>query len=234
MKVYAITGATGGMGISLCHRLAKSGYALALCSTNEGLLESLSQELTERYGISVHYAAFDICDEAAAEEFYVQAEEKFGKLDGLINLAGLSIPTKMESVTPEDFDKMYNVNVKGALLAAKHYALHAVEQGGLIINLGSMAGRRANANAPLYCTSKSALNMLSSAMQLQLAGKDIRITTLNPGGVDTRFWGERKVDRSKLMSADDVVDAIEFVVEHPRMVIYSMDFEAAVRVPDLK
>ena len=76
--------------------------------------------------------------------------------------------------------------------------------------------------------------MLSSAMQLQLAGKDIRITTLNPGGVDTRFWGERKVDRSKLMSADDVVDAIEFVVEHPRMVIYSMDFEAAVRVPDLK
>ena len=234
MNVYAITGATGGMGQSLCRRLAKAGHALALCSTNAELLAGLSQILTNDYGIPVYTAAFDICDEASMEDFFNQAESKLGKLDGLINLAGLSIPTKMETVTPEDFDKMYHVNVKGALLAAKHYALHAVEQGGLIINLGSMAGRRANANAPLYCTSKSASNMLSSAMKLQLAGKDIRITTLNPGGVDTRFWGERKVDRSKLMSADDVVDAIEFVVEHPRMVIYSMDFEAAVRVPDLK
>lgn len=234
MKTFVITGATGGMGLALCHRLAKAGYSLALCSTNAQLLEALSQELQDAYKIPVRYAAFDICDEAAVENFFNDAENHFGKLDGLINLAGLSIPTKMDSVTPEDFDKMYNVNVKGALLVAKHYALHAVEHSGLIINLGSMAGRRANANAPLYCTSKSALNMLSSAMQLQLAGKDIRITTLNPGGVDTRFWGTRQVDRSKLMSADDVVDAIEFVVEHPRMVIYSMDFEASIRVPDLK
>lgn len=233
MKTFAITGATGGMGISLCRRLAKAGYSLALCSTNQTLLDILCRELSDTYGIGIHCAAFDICNESAVAAFFEAAAAKFGKLDGLINLAGLSIPTKMETVTSEDFDRMYNVNVKGALLTAKHYAFHAAERNGLIINLGSMAARRANPNAPLYCASKSALNMLSSAMQLQLAGKDIRITTLNPGGTDTRFWGNRQVDRSQLMSADDVVDAIEFVVEHPRLVIYSMDFEAAVRVPDM-
>lgn len=234
MKNIVITGATGGMGMCLAERLAKAGHSLALCATNPERLQALADQLKDTYHISVCAAAFDICDEVAMADFFTQAEVQLGKLDVMINLAGLSIPTKMDTVTPEDFDRMYNVNVKGALLAAKHYALHAVEKGGLIINLGSMAARRANANAPLYCTSKSALNMLSSAMQLQLARKDIRITTLNPGGTDTGFWGSRPVDRSKLMSADDVVDVIEFVLEHPRMVFYSMDFEASVRVPDLK
>lgn len=234
MKNIVITGATGGMGTCLAERLAKAGHSLALCATNPERLQALADQLKDTYHISVCVAAFDICDEVAMADFFTRAEAQLGKLDVLINLAGLSIPTKMETVTPEDFDRMYDVNVKGALLAAKHYALHAVEKGGLIINLGSMAARRANTNAPLYCTSKSALNMLSSAIQLQLANRDIRITTLNPGGTDTGFWGSRPVDRSKLMSADDVVDTIEFVLEHPRLVIYSMDFEASVRIPDLK
>ena len=152
------------------------------------------------------------------------------RLDALFNLAGLSIPTQMETVSGEDFDKMLDVNVKGTLLASKHYARHCVETGGLILNIGSMAARRANGNAPLYCTAKSAVNMLSAGMQLQLGGKDIRVTTLNPGGADTPFWGTRKVDRGTLMQADDVVDVMLFVLDHPRMVFYSLDFESAARI----
>ena len=234
MKTIAVTGSTGGMGRNLCERLAKQGYALALCSNDAELLTAQVKELTETYNIEICSAAFDIYDEPAVKAFFDAAGEKFGKLDALVNLAGLSIPTKMESVTGDDFDKMYDVNVKGTLFASKHYAFHAVEQGGLIINIGSMAARKANGNAPLYCTSKSAVNMLSAAMQIQLAEKDIRVTTLNPGGADTPFWGTRAVDRSKLMSAEDVVDVILFVIDHPRMIFYSVDFESATRVPGLK
>jgi len=235
MKVIAITGSTGGMGQNLCTRLAAKGdVALALCSNQAEQLEAQVKMLSETYNVPVYGAAFDIFEEEPVAAFFNTVEEKFGKVDVLFNLAGLSIPTKMESVKGEEFDLMYDVNVKGTLIASKHYALHAVEKGGLIVNIGSQAARKANGNAPLYCTAKAAVNMLSTAMQIQLAEKDIRVTTLNPGGADTTFWGTRAVDRSKLMSAEDVVDVMLFVLDHPRMIFYSVDFESATRVALIK
>lgn len=234
MKTVVITGAAGGMGVALCHRLAKAGINLALCSHSVERLEALAKDLTATYGIKVTYAAFEIYEEAAVKAFFDSAAAELGNFDALVNLAGLSIPTKMETITEEDFDRMIDVNVKGTLFASKHYALHAHEEGGLIINVGSMAARRANGNAPIYCTAKSALNMMASAMQIQLAQRNIRVSTLNPGGADTPFWGTRQVDRSKFLSADDVVDVIEFTLNHPRMVIHSVDFESAATVPATK
>lgn len=234
MKNIAVTGCTGGMGQVLCDRLAKAGYNLALCSNMGDQLAEQAEKLKAAYGINIVTGTFNIYDEADVEAFFNTAEEELGKLDALVNLAGLSIPTKMETVTPEDFDLMMDVNVKGTLFATKHYALHAVDQDGLVICIGSMAAKRANGNAPLYCTAKCAVNMLSSAMQLQLSAKDIRLTTLNPGGADTPFWGNRAVDRSKLLSADDVVDVMMFVIDHPRIVFYEVNFESETRVPGLK
>ncbi len=230
MKVVVVTGCTGGMGRNLCERLAQTGCSLALCSNMEAELQEQAAYLANTYGVKVVSAAFAIDEEAPCAAFFARAEEALGKPDSLVNLAGLSIPTQMDTVTGEDFDRMFSVNVKGTLLAAKHYALHASTEGGLIVNIGSMAARRANGNAPLYCASKCAVNMLSDAMQIQLAGKGIRVTTLNPGGADTPFWGTRAVDRSKLMRAEDVVDVILFVLEHPRIVFHAVDFEAAMRV----
>ena len=230
MSVIAVTGCTGGMGQNLCARLAAKGASLALCSNQAEQLKEQVQTLKKEYGVKTVSAAFDIYEEEPVAAFFAQAEEKLGKIDVLVNLAGLSIPTQMESVTAEAFDKMMDVNVKGTLFASKHYALHAVEEGGLIVNIGSMAARKANGNAPLYCTAKSAVNMLSTAMQIQLGPKKIRVTTLNPGGTDTPFWGTRAVDRSKLMQAEDVVDVILFVIDHPKMVFYAIDFESATRI----
>lgn len=230
MKVVAVTGATGGMGRILCERLAKQGCGLALCAAGEEPLKDLAEHLKKEYHTAVVTGAFNIYEEAPAAAFFERAEKELGKIDALVNLAGLSIPTKMETVTGEDFDRMMDVNVKGTLMACKHYALHAVPEGGLIINMGSMAARRANGNAPLYCTSKDAVNMLSAGMQIQLGPKDIRVTTLNPGGADTPFWGERKVDRSRLMQPEDVADVVLFVLDHSRMVFRSVDFESAAAI----
>lgn len=234
MKNVFITGATGGIGLALCHRLARSGVSLALCARSQERLNELTEALTQTYGAEVCSAALDVCDEAAVRDFFAAAARQLGPFDALINLAGVSIPTKLETITEEDFDRMIDVNVKGTLFASKHYAMHVPEEGGLIINLGSMAARRANGNAPIYCTAKSALNMMASALQIQLAKYNIRVSTLNPGGVDTPFWGDRPVDRAKFLSADDVVDVIEFTLRHPRMVIHTVDFESAASVPTAK
>lgn len=229
MKTAVVTGCTGGMGQILCKRLAEQGYALGICSNVSDALVKQEEELTAM-GVQVVSGVFDIYKEEAVEEFFNRVEEKLGKINLLVNLAGISIPTSMENVTEASYDTMMDVNVKGTLFASKHFAFHAA-QSGLIINIGSQAALKANGNAPIYCTAKAAVNMLSKGMQIQLGSKNIRITTLNPGGADTTFWGTRTVDRTKLMQASEVVDVIMFVIGMPKsVVIYDIGFESAERI----
>ena len=112
---------------------------------------------------------------------------------------------------------------------SKHFAAHA-NNPSRIINVGSMAARNTNANAPIYCMAKAAVNKLSEGLLLQLGKQGINVSTVNPGGADTPFWGTRAVDRSKLMSAADVADVILFVAHLPDHVqLHSVDFESAAK-----
>ena len=167
-----------------------------------------------------------MASEEQVRDFVEQAGKTFGKVDALINLAGLSIPGKIAETEESVYDQMMDVNVKGIYFMAKYFSKFAGEDA-RIINLGSMAARRINANAPLYCMAKSAVNVFSQGLSLQLAKEGIHVTTLNPGGADTPFWGDRPVKREKLLQAQDVVDVILFVLNsNPRMVIHSVDFES--------
>lgn len=224
-KTAVVTGSTGGMGQILCARLAREGYDLGLCSNVAAAVQEQAAQIAGM-GRRVVSGAFDIFEEGPVEAFFRQVEEELGKIDLLVNLAGLSIPTNMDTVSVEDYDAMLDVNVKGTLLASKHFALHVADTG-QIVNIGSMAAKRANGNAPLYCTAKAAVNMLSDAMQIQLAPRNIRVTTLNPGGADTPFWGNRPVNREKLLRAEDVVDMILFVAALPSsVVVHEINFES--------
>lgn len=224
-KVAVVTGSTGGIGRILCDRLVEEGYALGICGKKPESLQEQALRIRENGG-NVISGAFDIFEESSVAAFFSEVESAFGKISLLINLAGLSIPTRTETVTMEAYDAMLDVNVKGIVLAAKYFTAHAAQQGQMI-NIGSMAAKRANGNAPLYCVSKAAVNMLSDAMQIQLAEKNIRVTTLNPGGADTPFWGNRQVNRAKLLKAGDVADMILFVTAlPPSVVVHEIDFEA--------
>ena len=155
-----------------------------------------------------------------------KAGEAYGRIDALVNLAGLSIPSKIVETEESVYDLMMDVNVKGVYLMSKYFAQYAADDARMI-NIGSMAARRTNANAPLYCMAKSAVNVLSEGLSLQLAAKGIHVTTLNPGGADTPFWGDRPVKREKLLQAQDIVDVILFVLNsNSRVVIHSVDFES--------
>ena len=225
-KVIVVTGASGGIGQVLCENLAQQGVKLVLTSNQAEALAMQCQTLMKSYGIEVMATPVDITIEAQVKQFVTKAVETYSTIDALINLAGLSVPGQITETEEAVFDLMMNVNVKGTYLMSKYFAQYAAPEAHLI-NIGSMAARRTNANAPIYCMAKSALNVLSQGLSLQLAHKGIRVTTLNPGGADTPFWGDRPIKRENLLQAQDVADVILFVLNsHPRMVIHAVDFES--------
>lgn len=226
-KVVLITGATGGIGNVICKRLAVEGAKVAMTSTNERLLLELVNDMKSlNPEVNVIYSVCDVTRESEVEQFIEKSKNSFGSFDLLINLAGLSIPTNYATITEDDYDKMMNVNLKGSLFTSKYFAKYA-NNPSRIINTGSIAARVVNANAPVYCLVKTAVNKLSEGLLLQLGKQGIFVSTINPGGVDTRFWGERKVDRSKLMSADDVADVYMFVAQlNSNIQLHCVDFES--------
>lgn len=226
-KNVVVTGASGGMGIILCRKLAEQGAKLSLCSNSEKDLMALKEELEKQ--TAVFAKVVDITDEQQVDAFFAEAYQAQGEFAAMANLAGLSIPSKIPETELFVYDTIMDVNVKGTFLAGKYFARNAAKPA-IIVNIGSTAAKAANANAPLYCTAKAAVNMLSQGMLLQMGAQDIRVTTINPGGTDTPFWGTRTVDKSKLMQAEDVVDIILFALtSSPRVQIHDIYFESSAR-----
>ncbi len=224
-KVIVIAGASGGMGQILCRQLAQQGARLALAGRKAEALHDLREELIAA-GCQVVCMQTDVTKEEQVAAFMEETAQTFGKLDALVNLAGLSITGKIWDTEEAVYDRIMDVNVKGTYLMCKHFVPYAAENA-RIINIGSMAARRTNGNAPLYCVAKSAVNTLSQGLALQVASQGIHVTTLNPGGADTPFWGDRPVKREKMLRPEDIVDVILFVLNaHPRMAIHSIDFES--------
>lgn len=226
-KIVVITGANGGMGQEICTILAEAGVKFSLCSNDAQGLEALSEKLRS-CGRDVLFDSFDICDETRVLAFMQKTMNTYGRMDYLLNLAGLSVPGKIWDTPVENYDLNMDVNVKGTFLASKHFtALIDPTAGALIINIASMASKNPNGNAPLYCTAKAAVSMLSRAMAIQAKERKVRITTLNPGGVNTGFWGDRPVAREKLLIPSDVAEVIYFVMTRDsRVMMTDIAFES--------
>lgn len=226
-KNVIVTGASGGMGSLLCRQLAAQGAKLSICATNATALAALEAELSKE--TEVFAKVVDVTKEAEVADFFAQSYEKFGPYHAMANLAGLSIPCKIPEAKVDVYETIMDVNVKGTFLTGKYFAQKAAKPA-IIVNIGSTAAKTANGNAPLYCTAKAAVNMLSQGMLIQMGPQDIRVTTINPGGTDTPFWGTRTVDKSKLMQAEDVVEVIMFALcSSPRVQIHDIYFESSAR-----
>ncbi len=198
---------------------------MAAAGTSRERLEELSAAHP-----ALFVSAADFTTEGDAEAFYAEATGSLGRLDAVVNLAGTSIPGDVEKTSMETFDRVMAVNVRSTFLSCKHALPHLRDQDGLIVNVGSLAGLRPNAAAPLYCTAKAAVAMFTRAFATQVEDRRLRVTNLTPGGTDTPFWGDRAVNRAALMSSDDVVDTIMFVLSRPaHVVVHDLQFESTGR-----
>ena len=224
-KTALITGASSGIGEAVARKLAAAGYNLVITARRSGRLQKLSDELEEKYGIKVHALGFDIRER-------IQTETRMGwnvfYLDVLINNAGLASGLEpIDEGDPLDWDKMIDTNVKGLLYITRIVSRMMIErgQGGLIVNIGSVAGSQTYADGAVYCASKHAVHALSEGMRIDLLKHGIKVSEVRPGMVETefsvvRFHGDRQradkvYEGVKPLSAEDIADVIGWIVSLP-------------------
>ena len=219
-RKIVVTGAAGDMGRAIVAMLAGEGAHLAIADRDAARLAELEREVVAKGG-KVVAAVVDVTAEEQVAGFMARAKAELGRVDVLLNLPGLSIPGQIPAAALADFERTFDVNVKGAFLCAKHFVPQVDEAtGAQVVNFSSVAAKRANANAPLYCAAKAALASLSEGLALQVAAKNIRVTTLSPGAADTQFWGARPVPRQKFLKVDDIVEVVRFILTMPPHVVF--------------
>jgi NADP-dependent 3-hydroxy acid dehydrogenase YdfG len=190
--------------------------------------DRLGQVMADLDGDRATGAAADVRDEDAMKRAFAACRERFGPADVLVNNAGVGVPTPDLATTDLDlFATMFDTNARGFFLCIREALRDMKARGaGHICNVVSVVGKRTNPTAPLYCASKFAARGISSGLADQALKDGIRITDVNPGAVDTDYWGDRPVPREKFLSAADVATVIRFVLTVPdNICIREVDFE---------
>jgi NAD(P)-dependent dehydrogenase (short-subunit alcohol dehydrogenase family) len=183
-KVAVVTGGCGGIGRAICRRLITEGATVfAADLTEQGSFEESSMS-------KAHFIAMDVTSEASVIAAMQQVEKEHGKLDILINAAGIEIEKTIEHTTLEEWNRSFAVNVTGTFLTGK-YALpllrNAAKEGvsASVINFGSYDGFIADPGLAAYCASKGAVHALTKAMACDHGPEGIRVNAICPGYIDT-------------------------------------------------
>lgn len=217
-KVCFITGAGSGIGRAATLKLLAAGAKVFAMSRTQSRLDSLEQEASSD---QLRVCCGDVRSEADVQAAFAACLEQFGTVDILLNNAGLGVPTTNLAEAPlEKFEQMFDTNVKGVFLCTRE-ALKVMrpKKSGHIMTVISMGGQRTNPVAPIYCASKFGARGLSGGLADQVLAEGIRVTDLNPGPVDTDYWGDRPVPREKFLKAEEVADVIAFVLGQPEHVL---------------
>lgn len=223
-QVVLVTGATGGIGEAIARQFSEAGATLAISGRDKAKLSSLRDAL----GGEVMAVAADVTNESEVAEAMASIKKHFGRIDTLINVPGLSVAAPIAEMDLADYQKIMDVNVMGVFLCAKHFVQQVdPDRGGLVISISSVAGKNANPNAPVYCTAKAAMNMLSQGLAMQVKKSNIRVSLVSPGAVTTPgFWGDRPVPHEKFLKPEQVADVVSFVANLPAgVVLHDVTFE---------
>jgi NAD(P)-dependent dehydrogenase (short-subunit alcohol dehydrogenase family) len=181
-KSAIITGGSKGLGLAMAAGLASAGAAVMLVNRNEEEGVQAAKELAEMYGTKAIAFSADITDKKQVEAMAAHAVQAFGKIDILINSAGINIRGPIDEVTLEDFSKVMEVNVTGTWLTCRVVTSHMKKNGsGKIINLASTLGLVGLANRTPYASSKGAVVQMTRALGLELASFNINVNAICPG-----------------------------------------------------
>jgi NAD(P)-dependent dehydrogenase (short-subunit alcohol dehydrogenase family) len=184
-KVAVVTGASSGIGEAVARELALRGASVVLASRAVDRLEALRREISASGGLALAVET-DISDRASVEAMIGHTVGEFGGLDILVNNAGLGLSGRIAEVRTEDVRHVFEVNAIGPLNCIQS-ALEHMGEGGRIINVSSVVGRRAIPKVGAYCASKFALNALSDALRVEVAGRGVSVTSVYPGTTRTSF-----------------------------------------------
>ena len=184
-KVAVVTGASKGIGASIAKELAAQGAAVVVnyASSKEGA-EKVVGEITGAGG-RARAVGGNVARPEEIQTLFDEAKKAYGKVDILVNNAGLYRFAPLDDITVESIATMFDVNVKGLLLATKAAVAMFPVEGGSVINIGSNAGEQGPAEAAVYSGTKGAVNSITRSLARELGPKKIRVNALNPGPVET-------------------------------------------------
>lgn len=184
--VILVTGASRGIGRAICERLATQHAQLVMVARDDDALRVLATELAAQGAPEPMVAAIDLADADAVATVFKQIFSRFGRLDGLVNNAGVLHEGLLGMIRAEDIDRVLAVNVKAPLMMMQYASrMMARSQQGSIVNLVSIMGVNGAAGLSLYAASKAALVGATRSASKELAGKGIRVNAISPGFIDT-------------------------------------------------
>jgi 3-hydroxy acid dehydrogenase / malonic semialdehyde reductase len=228
-RIAMITGATSGIGEATARLLARNGFSLVLTGRREDRLTSLQKELSSLTQVTT--LAFDVRDKDAVSKSIQSLTGDWKNIDVLVNNAGNAHgldPIQTGSI--DDWDAMIDINVKGLLYVSHEVMPMMVERkSGHIINIGSIAGKEVYPNGNVYCASKFGVDAITKGMRMDLNPFGIKVTSINPGLVETEFSLVRfKGDAPRASSVykgmeplrgDDIADIILYTLNAPAHVV---------------
>jgi 3-oxoacyl-[acyl-carrier protein] reductase len=187
-KVAVVTGASKGIGASIAKHLAAEGAAVVVnySSSKEGA-DRVVAEITAKGGKAIPVQA-DFSKQADIKRLFAETKKAFGKLDVLVNNAGVYEFAPIEEVTPEHFHKMFDLNVLGLVLASQEAVKLFGTTGGSIINISSVAASSAPPTTSVYSATKAAVDAVTKSLARELGPRKIRVNSINPGMVDTEGY----------------------------------------------
>jgi 3-hydroxy acid dehydrogenase/malonic semialdehyde reductase len=226
-KIVFITGATSGIGKACAIEFAKAGTNLILCARRFELLNKLKDKLIKDHKIKIHSGKVDVRNKSEVDHFVESLPKEFNKIDILINNAGLS--RGLEKFYEDNFnnwEEMIDTNVKGLLYVTRAVVPGMVERtNGHIINIGSVAGHEAYPKGGIYCGTKHAVDAITKSLRMDLVDKNIRVSTVDPGLVETnfsniRFHGDEERAKNvykglQPLTGKDVAEAVLFIATRP-------------------
>lgn len=226
-KVVLITGSSAGIGKACAEAFAKEGAKLILTARRISNLKKISSSLIKKYKVKIFISQLDVSNKEEVKNFISSLKGEWRKIDILINNAGLARGlTGIDEGSYEDWNEMIDTNIKGLLYCSREIIpLMVKRKKGHVINIGSIAGHSVYPKGNVYNATKFAVNALSKSMRLDLYEKNIRVSTVDPGMVETefslvRFRGDKERAKNvykglKTLTPPDVADAVIYCATRP-------------------
>lgn len=216
-KVIVVTGGGQGLGAAICRTLAEDGAVVIPVDVKPENLEKIIQEIKGTGG-EIEGFEMNVADEKSVEKVITQIAEKYGRIDVVINNAGIDYTLPLDEITHDQFNRVIDVNLVGPFNVSKAVFPHMKKSGkGHIVNIASTAAKRAWPNASAYHASKWGLLGLSHALHSELRKDKIKVTAVVAGGMQTPFILERFPDTplSVLQDPKNVAETIKYVLCQP-------------------
>ena len=222
-KTAVVTGASKGIGSEIAKELAAHGAAVVVnYASSKAGAEKIVGEITKAGGRAIAAQA-DVAKPGDIKRLFAEAKKAFGKLDVLVNNAGVYDFAPLEAITPEHYHKQFDLNVLGLILATQEAVKH-FGSGGSVVNVSSVVARLALPNSIVYSATKAAVNSITATLAAELGPKKIRVNAVNPGMVITegnhmaadaenalRKVVEAATPLGRIGSVDDIAPAVAFL-----------------------